>query len=74
MGIRAHVHKTWEAVACINFNLNDCAVEADDGAGIDFGEHRPSLRKTKERANSSDAKRSMFCDMIGTKLSTGGVS
>ena len=74
MGIRAHVHKTWEAVRCVNFDFNDGSFQPDDGAGIDFGEHRPSLRKTKERANSSDAKRSMFCDMIGTKLSMGGVS
>jgi len=36
-GFRDDIHKTWEAVRCVSFN--DCGVEADDGAGKDFGQH-----------------------------------
>jgi hypothetical protein len=50
---RAHVHKTWEAIRCINFGLDDSGFEADDGAGVDFGEHRPSLCKTEGKGKFS---------------------
>ncbi len=39
LGSMADVHKTWEPVTRINFDFDNRAVEADDGAGIDFGEH-----------------------------------
>jgi hypothetical protein len=45
LGIRARVHKTWEAIRCVNFDLDDRAFEADDGAGEDFGEHGERFRR-----------------------------
>jgi hypothetical protein len=44
-GLRDDIHKTWEAIRCVNFDLDGSAVEAHDGAGIDSGEHSAKCKQ-----------------------------
>jgi hypothetical protein len=60
LGIRAHDHKTWEAVASVNFNFDNGTIMADHGAGIDFGEHEAKCKQDGEEGQICAATRMRF--------------
>jgi hypothetical protein len=39
-GIWDDIHKTRQPICRVNFNLDNSALEPDDGANVDFGQHR----------------------------------
>lgn len=73
LGIGADDHETWQPIGSVDFDLNDGAVEADDGAGVDFGEHeakctQPTGRWQMARASlkANDPPSVTFsCDLTG---------
>jgi hypothetical protein len=47
MGMRAHHHERRQTIGGVDLDLDDGGFEADDGGGIDFGEHGLSVREPK---------------------------
>ena len=47
LGFTAHVHKRGEPIRGIHLDFDDGTLEADDGAGIDFGQHTLSVCETE---------------------------